>query len=155
MTKFWISPTLGFYSGDNTEGAREATQEEIDNHFNPKKSLEETKAAKWQEIKAIRDEKENAGFPYMGGKTLDSDNRAVQRISIAVQAAQTAIAAGKPFNLEWTCTDNSVIAMTAGEVIGMSVALANHTNTLHEKARLLRQQIDSATTAEGVEAVEW
>ena len=38
--EFWISPVYGFYQGTETEGAREATQEEIEQHINPVLSKE-------------------------------------------------------------------------------------------------------------------
>jgi hypothetical protein len=36
MSNFYMHKDGYFYSGDETEGAREATQEEIDAHLNPK-----------------------------------------------------------------------------------------------------------------------
>lgn len=77
------------------------------------------------------------------GKTLDSDSTSVQRISIAVQAAQGALAASvEGFTMDWTMQDNTIIAMTAEQVIGMSAALAAYSNALHERARVLRDQIE-------------
>lgn len=97
---------------------------------------------KWAEVKTARDEAEQVGCPYMD-KTLDSDTTSVQRIAIAVQAAQQAITAGAvDFTLDWTMQDNSTIKMTAEQVIGMSAALAAYSNNLHEQARQCREQIE-------------
>lgn len=105
-------------------------------------TVQEVATQKWNEVKIARDTAEQAGCPYMNS-VLDSDNISVQRISIAVQAAQQAVAAGaKDFTLDWTMQDNSVIAMTAEQVIGMSAALAVYSNQLHEKARQIRETIE-------------
>lgn len=120
----------------------------------PGRTLEELKAGKWAEIKAERDKREQSGVPYMG-KVLDSDTLSVQRISIAVQAAQAALAAGQDFAIDWTCADNTTLNMTAEQVIGIPVALAQYSNSLHEKARLLRVAINNAESVEEVEAIQW
>lgn len=120
----------------------------------PEPSLNELKEIKWNKIKTIRNNLEQSGVPYLG-KILDSDTLSVQRISIAVQAAQTAVALQIEFDLPWTMQDNSVIVMSAQEVIGMSVALAQYSGQLHEKARLLRIEIDHAETKEELDEIVW
>jgi len=99
----------------------------------------EVKAAITQE----RDRREAAGFNYLG-KTIDSDPRAAQRISLAVQAAQAALSAGQPFQVDWTCADNSILTLDAAGVISMPVALALHAMTLHEQARTAKAWADTA-----------
>lgn len=117
-------------------------------------TMAELKTAKWAEIKSTRDTLEQSGVPYMG-KTIDSDTTSVQRIAIAVQAAQAAISAGTDFSLDWTSQDNTVLTMTAAQVVGMSVALAMYSDQLHQTARGLREQIDAATSAEELDAIAW
>ena len=117
-------------------------------------TIEALKEIKWNEIKAERDKRKQSGVPYMG-KVLDSDTLSVQRIAIAVQAAQAAIAAGQEFTLGWTCQDNTMLTMTAIELIGIPVALAQYSNGLHEIARGIRIAIDEASTTEEVEAIAW
>lgn len=118
--------------------------------------LKDAQDIAWASMKSTRDGKERQGFPYLG-KRLDSDLTSAQRITIAVQAAQAAIAAGadKEFVLSWTCSDNTAISMTALQVLGMSVALAQYSNQLHETARTLRTQIYAATTVGDVQKVVW
>lgn len=116
-------------------------------------TIAELQAAAWSRIKSERDRREQAGAPYLS-KIIDSDEKSVTRISIAVQAAQAAISAGTAFSLDWTMQDNSVVTMTAAEVVGMSVALATHSNGLHLAARAVREKILAATDAAGVEAAE-
>lgn len=112
----------------------------------PEPTIEQLAAITWNSVKAARDTAEQSGCPYMG-ETLDSDQLSVQRIAIAVQAAQSAVAAGiADFTLDWTMQNNNVITMTAEQVIGMSAALALYSNTLHTRARELREQIDQIIT---------
>lgn len=108
----------------------------------------------WERIKSERDSREQSGAPYMG-KLLDCDEKSVQRITVAVQAAQAAISAGTDFSLGWTMQDNSVITMTAAQVCGMSVALAQHSNGLHKTARELREKIEVAKTETDLAAIVW
>lgn len=140
----------------NNPGLRlvDLTTFEIVEYTPPCATLEEEKAAAWKNIKAERNRREQAGVPYLG-KVIDSDPTSVQRISIAVQAAQAAIGAGQDLSLDWTCQDNSVLTMTAEQVVGMSVVLAQYSTGLHQIARELREQIEAATTAEEVQAVKW
>lgn len=112
------------------------------------------KEAKSQQVNRLRDEKEASGFPYLG-KTFDSDERSASRIFGAVQAAQAAVAAGQPFVIDWTVQDNSVLTLDAQETIGMSVAMAQHANALHQHARALKAQVEAATTQDELDAVEW
>ncbi len=120
----------------------------------PVKTLAELKAEKQFEITAARNGAEMAGFQYLG-ETFDSDMLSVQRIGIAAQAANAAIAAGQPFALGWGAKNNVIVNMTAAQVAGMPVALATAAVALHEKSRLLKAQIEAATTAAEVEAVVW
>lgn len=88
-------------------------------------------------INAERDRREAGGFAY-AGRVIDSDPRSAQRISLAVQAAQAALAVGAPFAVDWTCADNSTLTLDAAGVIGMPVALAQHAQALHAAAKALK-----------------
>lgn len=112
-------------------------------------------AAKWADIKAERNRLETAGFPYMG-KVVDSDAESALRITGATSAAQAALAIGAPFSIDWTCKDNTVLALDASQVVGMLVALAQHADHLHQVSRTLRAAIyaEDATEA-NVAAVAW
>lgn len=71
---------------------------------------------------------------------------------MAAQAAQLAPA---DFSIEWTCRDNSIITLSRDQLIQMPLIMAQASNTLHEKARTLKAQIDAATSIEEIEAVAW
>ncbi|HWR42781.1 DUF4376 domain-containing protein [Sporomusa sp.] len=117
-------------------------------------TLDGAKTSKIAEMKTKRDTLEQSGFTYLG-KVFDSDPKSVQRISVAVLAAQVAIANNQSLSFNWTLADNSTITMTAAEFVGLPIALAQHANELHEKYRALKEQIEACTTVAEVEAISW
>lgn len=127
---------------------REKTQNLV---ADPAQLLEYSKTKKWNEIKTIRDTKETSGCPFKGS-VLDSDERSVTKINTAVQSAQIY---GENFSIDWTMQDNSVITLTYEDMLAVPLALASWSNYLHQHARGLKAQIDSATTIQDVLAVEW
>lgn len=117
-------------------------------------ALASAKSERWHAITSIRDGMEAKGFPYLN-HWFDSDERSVARINTAAQAATAAALLGQDFTMEWTTADNQVVPMTRDEVIGMPVAFAAYANSLHEKARSLRQRITDATTIHEVNQCIW
>ena len=120
----------------------------------PKPSLDELKTEKRAEINAARDAAEQGGFFYMG-KTFDSDIVSCIRIQGAAQSMQAATMAEDVPTITWTCQDNSTIELTAQELMGLSVALAEWSNTCHQKATALKAQIETATSEEELENISW
>lgn len=120
----------------------------------PKPSLDELKTEKRAEINAARDAAEQGGFEYMG-KTFDSDIVSCIRIQGAAQSMQAATMAEDVPTITWTCQDNSTIELTAQELMGLSVALAEWSNTCHQKATALKAQIETATSKEELENISW
>lgn len=120
----------------------------------PKPSLDELKTEKRAEINAARDAAEQGGFFYMG-KTFDSDIVSCIRIQGAAQSMQAATMAEVVPTITWTCQDNSTIELTAQELMGLSVALAEWSNTCHQKATALKAQIETATSEEELENILW
>lgn len=102
-------------------------------------------------ITAARNAEEASGF-LAYGKWFDSDTKAIQRISTAVQAAQVV---GETFSIEWTCADNSTITLDYSQMIALPAIMAQAANTLHIKARTLKAAIDAATTSAEIDAVVW
>lgn len=117
----------------------------------PEKPLDLAKQEKRAEINAARNAAEQGGFEYMG-KTFDSDQIAAQRISMAAQAMALA---PEGTTISWTCQDNSIIDLTAAELQGLVAALAQWSNSCHQKATALKKLIDSAETVEGIAAIVW
>ncbi len=119
--------------------------------YAPKKPLNEIKAEKRAEINTARDAAEQGGFEYLG-KTFDSDPISCQRISMAAQAMALA---PDGTTITWTCQDNTTIDLNKTQLVGMVVALAEWSNTCHQKATALKAQIDAAKTAEELEKITW
>lgn len=115
--------------------------------------LAKAKASLIAAINAERDRRETAGFPYQD-RWLDADSLSVQRITAAALAAQGALAAGQPFSLDWTCADNSVLALDVAGVIGMPVALAMHAAALHSHARTLKSAVEAAADQAALAGIE-
>lgn len=122
--------------------------------FAPQKSLDKLKLEKRAEINAARDAAEQGGFFYMG-KVFDSDMVSCIRIQGAAQSMQAAAMAEDVPTITWTCQDNSTIELTAQELMGLSVALAEWSNTCHQKATALKAQIEAATSKEELENITW
>lgn len=109
------------------------------------------KTNKRAEINQARDNAEQGGFEYLG-KMFDSDQVSCQRISCAAQAMALA---PEGSTITWTCQDNSTIDLTASELVGLVVALAQWSNTCHQKATILKEQIELAETEEELEKIQW
>ncbi len=109
---------------------------------------------RWLDVSKKRDTLELAGFPYLG-HPIDSDPVSVQRIAIAVQAAQAAAAAiAQPFSIDWKCKDDHTLTLDSAGMMGMSVALATHANALHQHGRALKAEIFNTTTQAELDAVD-
>lgn len=117
----------------------------------PQRPLEELKLIKREEINQARDAAEQGGFEYLG-KTFDSDQISAQRISMAAQAMALADDTAK---ITWTCQDNTTIDLNKTQLVGMVAALAEWSNTCHQKATALKAKIEAAQTAEELENITW
>lgn len=116
--------------------------------------IESLKVIARSEIKSRRDLEEQLPFEYLG-KMFDADEKSIKRLTLASQAAQSAILAGQTFEITWTCADNSTITLDQNQMLGVLGAMMLRGVGLHEKARLLKAKIDAAETVEEVEAVVW
>jgi hypothetical protein len=116
--------------------------------------LYSSQVKKWWEIKIKRDQVEFGGFVW-DGSSFDSDSQSQSRIQGAVQLALLAAQANQPFSITWTLQDNSARVLNGQEMIEVGLALAQHVQTTHETARLLRAQIDSSTTVQQLAAIIW
>lgn len=114
------------------------------------RDLSEKKADKWAEIKAARDAQEFSQFDW-GGYTFQCDEVSQRRIQGAVQLA----AIDNTMTLDWTLADNSVQNFMAAEYVQIGQALAIHVSQCHERGRILRNQIESATTEAELEGIVW
>lgn len=116
--------------------------------------IAKAKTIKFKEIKDTRNSKEFGGFVW-DGSTFDSDGVSQSRIQGGVQLAILAQQNNQPFSITWTLADNSVRTLDGMQMIQVGTALAQHVQSLHETARILRAQIDAAGTIEQVQSVAW
>ena len=124
--------------------------DEVNGGWIDSRDLDQKKADKWVEIKAARDAQEFGSFDW-GGYTFQCDEVSQRRIQGAVQLASMSSA----FSIDWTLLDNSVITLTADQMIEVGQTLASHVNALHVKSRGLRIDIESATTEQEISAITW
>lgn len=117
-------------------------------------AFEKAKLKKRAEINQARDAAEQGGFEYMG-KVFDSDIVSCIRIQGAAQSMQAATMAEVVPTITWTCQDNTTVELTAQELMGLSVALAEWSNICHQKASALKAQIETATSEEELEKIKW
>ena len=117
----------------------------------PQPTLDELKALKRAEINQARDKSEQGGFEYMG-KIFDSDQVSCIRISSAAQAMQYA---DDTATITWTTQDNSTIDLNKSQLMGLVVALAQWSNTCHQKATALKAQIDVCDSKEALDKIKW
>jgi len=118
------------------------------------RTLAQIKAQHWKAIKAERNAQEFGGFTW-DGSTFDSDAISQSRVQGAAQLAQIAIAQEHPFAIDGSLAVNATRTLSAQQMIAVGVAMGTHIQTQHGTARVLRQQIEAAVSAQEVEAVAW
>lgn len=154
-----ISSFAGYKYDENALQAEEKIVQGYDGRYYfasqcPEQPLEELKLAKRAEINKARDAAEQGGFEYMG-KVFDSDEISCIRMTCAAQAMQLSVMSEETPTITWTCQDNSTIDLTAQELMGLVVALAEWSNRCHEKATTLKTQVEAATTVEELDNIVW
>lgn len=118
------------------------------------RTVEDIKANQWAKIKAARAAAEFGVFAW-SGSTFDADTSSQSRIQGAAQLATLAIMNNQPFSIDWTLADNSVLTLSAEDMIAVGQAMGEHINAQHTKARLKREQINNAATVAEIEAITW
>lgn len=114
------------------------------------RSLQDFKAAQWNQIKEARAKAEYSGFVW-DGSTFDSDAVSQNRITGAVTLA----AISSTFTLDWILADNSTRTLNQLEMLQVGAALGNHVAEQFSKGTVLRAFIEAATSREEVEVISW
>lgn len=117
----------------------------------PGPTLEEAKASKINELKSIRDNKEVEPIQIDKG-LFDYDDKSRDRLAIARQALTDADNAG---TITWTTADNQRVPLGIVDFANINAAAAVRSNQLHITYNELKEQVNSATTIEDVEAIVW
>lgn len=166
MEKFYIHVDGYIYNGDITEGAREATEEEIQQHLNPTINLEEVKNAKLQQIDTWTATAIISGFnsAATGIKAVyDSSEADQQNIMLMLQAAQTADFATHPVYkgqipiraVPEGQTSKVVLQHNVTHMQQVVIDMALHIGACKQKGWLLQEAVAAAETIEELEAIEW
>lgn len=114
-------------------------------------SLEELQNSKIAAFKAARDAEEVQPIEY-NGNSFDYDEKARDRINAAIIALD---AQGPEATIDWTTADNKDVPVTANDLCAVIGAVAVRSNALHVKYRELKAQVETAKTAEEIEAINW
>ena len=131
------------------DGSYKYADEVTDADFLP--TIEEVKASKIAELKAIRDTKETE--PIQTDKGLfDYDDKSRDRLAIARQALTDDVGYSA---ILWTTADNQRVSMGVADFATINSMAAIRSNALHIKYNELKVQVNEAQTAEEVEAVIW
>lgn len=112
-------------------------------------SLESVKEHKILTLKIQRDNLEVEPITY-NGHLYDYDSKARDRISAAIIALELQ---GEGATIEWTTADNEDAEVTAQDLRMIIASVAARSNKLHTAYRAAKAKVESASTAEEVEAV--
>jgi len=104
--------------------------------------LDAARAWMWERVKARRAQLETSTAPTPFG-AVQIDEKSKTKISGLALAATIALAAGAPFEEEFTIANNSVVVLDAEAAQAMGLAVAAHISAIYAVARDLRAQIDA------------
>ncbi|MGK5031518.1 DUF4376 domain-containing protein [Janthinobacterium sp. MDT1-19] len=114
-------------------------------------TLDTARARAWTRIKQARSLAEAADFVCCGVMyQADKD-----RIVGATQLALMAQAAGQPYSIDWTLSDNTHVPLDAAGMIAVGAALGAHVTGAFAICLQLRGQIAAATSFEALDAIVW
>lgn len=157
-TTYWVDVT-----GQDCEvGYTVSFQEGVGLVFTPpvnvptEMTLEQAKARKIELLKATRDAREVEIIVY-NDMSFDYDDKARERLRIARQAIEDAIARGEgtaeTLTQEWTLADNSKADLKLADFIAINTLAAIRSGALHDKYNALKDYVETLTTVEEVNAV--
>ena len=114
-------------------------------------TLEDVKAQKINELKAVRDFKEMDPVLYAELK-FDFVSKSYERITAAIYALDMQ---GYTSTINWTLADNSSAPVTANDLRGVIAAAAVRSDALHTAYRALKSQVQAAETVADVATIVW
>ena len=118
------------------------------------RTLRQLKDAKWKALKIARDQDIAAPLPTAYG-VFDADERASNNIAKAVILAQTLAAAGQPVAIDFTLADNTTTMLDAAKMVEVGLTLAGREQRVRGKGTALRAQVEAATAASQLQAINW
>ena len=115
------------------------------------RTLDSVKVRTWERIKTARSVAETADFAC-GGVVYQADK---DRIVGTAQLALMAQAAGQPYSIVWTLSDNTHLTLDAAGMTAVAAALGTQVASAFAIGLQLRQQIAAATSFEELDAIVW
>lgn len=111
----------------------------------PITNIQQAREIKLAELKVARDKAELQPI-----NNFDVDEKSIMRINNAI----TVINATKQ-PIEWTLADNTICMVNADDLQNVILALAQQSNDVHEKYRVLKEQVNACESIADVRAIEW
>lgn len=122
------------------------------------RTLEEVRAERWEQIKAARAAAIDAPLPVPGIGAFDCDEASRANIANAALLMQTMAATLQPGEMptiDFTLADNTVVTITAGQMVEVALHMGAKVQAAHATGRALRDALDAATTRAEIEVVAW
>lgn len=119
--------------------------------------LAAAREARWDAMKQARQDAIDSPLVTPYG-TFDCDERARDNIAKTAQGIQTFAGSLAPTELptvEFTLLDNTVVTLSAQDMIRVAKLLFEKVQTAYARARQLRQDIEDAQTPQALEAIGW
>ncbi len=117
-------------------------------------TLEQAQAVLWDRVKALRDQKIDAGADVPGIGKFDSDGPSRSNINGAVTAAMVALQEGQAFSVSWKLFDNSIVTLDGSQMIYAGMTVMQHVAACHEVAQGLGLSIIAAADIDALEAID-
>ena len=118
------------------------------------RTLTQLKLLKWQEIKRARARAEQGPF-NAGGAKFDGDTESMRVLSSLVTEAKEAILAGTAYSAEYVLFNETVVTLTAVQLVGLEKAKNRDVFAINAKAVQLRKAIIAAANKTAVDAITW
>ena len=115
------------------------------------RTLSQAQQYTWDKIKIARGVAEIS--PFLFQETLYDAN--TTNISGAAQMALIAQGMSQPFSIKWTTYSNLVVTLDGFEMISLGTTLGFRNSQIYDIARMLRIEIEAATTNEQVDSITW
>lgn len=121
------------------------------------RTLDALKAAKWEDMKLARAAAAQAPLETPYG-IFDADTTSANNIIRTAQLMQTqaqTLAPGSNPTDEFTLANNSVVELTAGQMVEVALLLAAQIKAAFSRGREVRNAIESAANAGDLAAISW
>lgn len=118
------------------------------------RSLADLRKAKAVEMKTARDAEQREGF-VVSGNRFDSDPTSQMNLQMAFVQALSAKSDGIPFNVDWTLANDTVVALTRGQMLAVGTTLQQHLTDAQTKYRARKTAIAAASNSAAVALIVW